>query len=79
MIVDGDADVVFLDEFFDARKRLRSGVAGDDDGEAGTLGVFEFGAEVGVVIFVEGDGAGGVELNFGAGVVGECGGFGFGG
>ena len=52
MVVDGDADVVLLDEFLDARKSFEGGVAGDDDGDAGAFGIFEFGADV--VVFVLG-------------------------
>ena len=49
VVVDGDADVVFLHEFFDERKGLRRGIAGDNDRDAGALAVFELAADVGIV------------------------------
>ena len=71
VIVDGDADVVFLDELLDPIERFRRRVAGDDDVDAGALAVFELGADVGFVIFGKVDGSGGVELDAGGGVVSE--------
>ncbi len=68
MIVDGDADVVLADEFFEAGESLRGGVAGDDYGDAGAFGVIEFGANVGVFVFGERNDACGVELDFCCGI-----------
>ena len=76
VIVDGDADVVLADEFFEAGESFGGGAAGDDDGDAGAFGVIEFGADVRVIVFREVDGAYGVELDGGGGIVGEGGGFG---
>ena len=76
VIVDGDADVVLLHEFFETRKGFGCGIARDDDVDASTLRVFEFGAHVGVVVFGEGNGAGGVKGDAGGSVVGEGGLFG---
>jgi hypothetical protein len=50
VIVDGEANVVLLDEGFEARKLFERGVAGDDHTDAGALGVLEFGADVCVII-----------------------------
>jgi hypothetical protein len=62
MVVDGDANVVLLDELFDARKRGGRGVSGDDDLDAGALGIFKLGADVVVFVLGKVDGAGGVEM-----------------
>ena len=62
VVVDGDADVVLLDELFDARQSCGRGVAGDDDADAGALAVLELGADVVVFILGKVDGSGGVEL-----------------
>ena len=53
VVVDGDADVVFLDELLQAGQRLRGGIAGDDHADAGTLAVLELGADVGVFILAK--------------------------
>jgi hypothetical protein len=54
VVVDGELDVVLLDELFQARKVLVGGRA-DGDGDARGLEVFELGTDVGVVVLVEGD------------------------
>ena len=71
MVVDGDADVVFLDELFDARQRRRRGIAGDDHADARAFAVLEFGANVVVFVFGEVDGAGRVQPDAGGGIVGQ--------
>jgi hypothetical protein len=63
VVVDGDADVIFLDEFFDAREGRGSGIAGDDGFNAGALAVFEFGADVVIIVFLEIDGSGCVKVD----------------
>ena len=56
---------------FSRRGRVsRGGVAGDDYRDAGAFGVIEFGANVGVFVFLEIDGAYGVELDFCRGIIG---------
>ena len=73
VIVDGDADVVLLHEFFEARKSFGCGITGNDHVDTGALGVFEFGAHVVVVIFGEVNGAGGVKGDASGSIVGERG------
>src|SRR5712672_1972881 len=73
VIVDGETDVVFLYEFLDARKSFGRGIAGYDYGNRGSLAVFEFAADVGVFVFGEIDGAGGVKLDACGGVVDQGG------
>src|SRR5882757_8887886 len=70
VIVDGETDVVFLYEFLDAGESFRRGIAGDNYRDSGSLAVFEFGSNVGVFVFGEIDGAGGVKLDACGGVVG---------
>ena len=70
VIVDGETDVVFLYEFLDARESFRRGVAGDNYRDSGSLAVFELAADVGVFVFGEIDGAGGVKVDACGGVVG---------
>jgi hypothetical protein len=71
VVVDGDANVVFLDEFFHARKRCRSRVAGDDDGDAGALGIFKLAADIVVFVLGKIDNSGCVQRDARGGVVGE--------
>src|SRR5437660_1158180 len=71
VIVDGETDVVFLYEFLDARESFGRGIAGYDYGNGGALAVFEFGSDVGVFVFGEIDGAGGVKLDACGGVIGH--------
>lgn len=71
VVMDGEADVILADEFFDERKIAGGGVAGNDDRDAGAPGVFEFGMEVGFVIGSKADGASGVQRNGSSGVVGK--------
>jgi hypothetical protein len=54
VIMDGELDVVFLDKLFEARKVLVRWSA-DGDRDAGGLEVFEFGADIFVVVLGEGD------------------------
>src|SRR5258708_430656 len=75
VVVDGEADVVFADEFFNSRQSFRRRVSGNDDGNPRALAVFEFAADVRVVIFVEIDGSGGVGFDACGGVVGQGVGF----
>ena len=51
MIVDGEPDVVFLHELFNAGKHCRSRAAGDDHGNAGPLAVFKLAANIIIIIF----------------------------
>ena len=60
-----------LTKLLDPLEGLGGWIAGDDDVDAGALGVFELGADVGLVVLGEVDGAGGVELDAGGGVVGQ--------
>src|ERR1700747_1708196 len=72
--MDGEADVVFADEFFNPRKSCRSRVTGDYDGNARAFAVLESAANVGGFVFFEIDGSGGVRLDACGGVVRERGG-----
>src|SRR5271156_5617047 len=63
MIVNRDADVVLLYEFLNSRERFRSRVPGDNNSDAGSLAVFELGADVCILIFREIDGASSVKLD----------------
>src|SRR6185437_1131222 len=47
VVVDGDANVVLLDEFFDTRQAFGRRVSGDDDANAGAFAVFKLGLDVG--------------------------------
>src|SRR4029077_2409643 len=71
VIVDGDADVVFLCEFLDARKSLRGGVARDDNGNPRTLAVFELAAYVRILVLCEIDDSGAVKFDARCSIVGE--------
>ncbi len=71
VIVDGETDVVFLYEFLDARESFGRGVAGYNYGDLGALAVFELAADVGVFVFGEIDGAGGVKLDARGGIIGH--------
>src|ERR1035441_7205835 len=73
VVVDGELDVVFLDEFFEARQ-VRVGGSADGDGDASGLEVFELGTDVGVVVLVEGDVAVGGENKSGGAIGGGPGG-----
>ena len=75
VVVDGDADVVFLDELLQAGQRLGSGIAGHDHADAGALAILELGADIGVFIPGKVDGAGGMQLDAGGGVIGQRPGF----
>ena len=75
VVVDGDTDVVPLDEALEAGENFRCG-RGDEHADAGAPGVVELAADVVGVVLWKGDDAGGVELDAGAGVGGECLGFG---
>ena len=61
MIMDCDADVVLLYEFFYSRQSLGCGIAGDDDGDSRPLAVFDLGPDVLIFILREIDGTGGVQ------------------
>ena len=74
VVVDGDADVVFLDELLDTRKTRWRWITGDNHIDAGTLGVLELAADVVVLILGEVHGADGVQLDSIGGVVGDSGG-----
>ena len=50
MVMNGQADVILLHEFFDAWKRLRSRVSGDNHGNSSALAVFKLAANI--LIFV---------------------------
>ena len=67
MVVDGELDVVLLDELLQTRQVLVGGCA-DGDGDAGGLEVLELGTNIRIVIFVEGDVAGGGENKSGGAV-----------
>jgi len=69
VVVDGEADIVFLHELFDGGQAFGQRVAGDDDLYAGGLGIVEVLAEVGWVFEV--DGADGGDLDVGRGVCGQ--------
>src|ERR1035437_1932681 len=71
VVMDRDADVVFLDELLQAGQRCRGRVTGHDDPYACPLAVLELGADVVVFVFGEIDGSGGVELYSGGGVIGQ--------
>ena len=75
VIVDGDANVVFLHKLFHARQNFRARVAGNNHADAGTFAVFEFRADVGIFIFSEINDSGGVELYAGGSIIGQRGGF----
>src|SRR5258708_14014167 len=63
VIVDRDTDIVLLYEFLNSRQSLWCGVAGDDDGNASRLAVFEFTPDVRIFIFLEIDGSGSMEAD----------------
>src|ERR1700674_6087434 len=73
VIVDGDADVVFVYEFLDSRQSLRCRVARDNNADSCSLAVFEFAADIRIFIFREIDGAGSVQLDARCGIGRECG------
>ena len=75
VVVDGDTDVVFLDELLQARQRLGGGIAGHDHADAGALAILKLGADVGVFIPGKVDGAGGVQMDASGGVIGQSCGF----
>jgi len=75
VIVNRDADVVFLYEFFDARKSRGRGITGDDYLDASAFRILKLFADVIVFVFVEVDGSGGVEFDASSGVIGKRGGF----
>ena len=63
VIVDGDLDVVFLHELFHARQRGGRWIPGNDDLDAGSLAVFELGADIVVIVLLEVDGTYSVQVN----------------
>src|SRR5580700_976404 len=73
MIVDRNADVVLLDELLDARQSLRSRVARDNHADTSPLAVFELRPDVGIFVFREIDGSGGMKLDARRGIVSQRG------
>src|SRR6266404_5228727 len=73
VIVDGETDVIFLYKFLDPRESFGRGIAGHDYGNGCALAVFGLAADVGVFVFGEIDGAGGVKVDACGGVIGHGG------
>src|ERR1700733_3657911 len=73
MIVDRDTDVVLFCELLNSRQGFRSRVAGDYNGNATSLAVFEFRPDVRVFIFRKIDGSGRVKVDSARGIVSERG------
>ena len=71
VVMDGDANVILLHKFFDARECRRGRVTRDDDLDARALAVFKLGADIVVFVFLKVDGPGGVQMNTRCGVVGQ--------
>src|SRR5258708_1616345 len=63
MIVDSDADVILLHEFFDPWKSLRRRIAGDDDRNARSLAIFKLAANIVIFVLWKVDGPGSVKLD----------------
>ncbi len=66
-----NAYVVLLHELLDAGKSIRRRVSGNDDRDPGSLAVLKLAADVRILVFIEIDCSGGVELNAGGMVVVE--------
>src|ERR1700683_3776134 len=75
VVVDGDADVVFLYKLLYARESLRRGVAGDNDGDACAFAVLEFTPDIGIFILIEIDSSSGVKPDASSSVIGQRGRF----
>src|SRR6266436_3624984 len=73
MIVDRDADVVFLYEILDSRQSLRCRVARDNNADSRSLAVFELTSDIRIFILREIDGSGSVQLDARCGIVRERG------
>src|SRR6185437_13673851 len=75
VVMDGDADVVFLHKLLNPRQRFERWIASDDDADARSFAVFELRADVVVFVILKIDGSGGVQLDSRGSIISECGGF----
>ena len=71
MVVDGEANIVLLHEFLNARQRGRLGIAGHNHVDACALRILELGADIVVFVLGKIHGAHGVQLDAVGGVVGH--------
>src|SRR5215475_8603932 len=74
MIVNGNADVVFLYEFFYPGQCRGRRIASDDDVNSSAFAIFEFLADVVVLVLLKVNCSRGMQLDSCCGVIGECGG-----
>ena len=69
VIVDGEAHVVLLDKLLDARKGTGRRVSSDNHRDTRSLAVLEFAADVGILVLIEINRSGRMQLNAGRMVV----------